>query len=255
MKQRIMVALLLILLVFPPLYFGGFLLHLLVAAFILIGCYEFISLRKNNFQILLYVIMLIAFCCLYFFKVQYQILTLISFILVLFLLALFDETVGYEDVTGVFTMTMLFYFAVASIYKIYSYGGLLMIYVAIANYATDSGAYFAGSFFGKHKLIERISPKKTVEGFIGGWIFSFMISFAYACFVIPHFFSLHFYLITSFLIPLVAQVGDLAFSLMKRHYGKKDFGTIFLSHGGALDRIDSLLFTLVFFFGILTVIA
>ncbi|MCD8203536.1 MAG: phosphatidate cytidylyltransferase [Coprobacillus sp.] len=130
----------------------------------------------------------------------------------------------------------------------------LVLYVFLADYLTDAGAYFVGMLFGKNKLNVRISPKKTWEGFIGGIVVSFVISFLFAyilavcdypvCSVLD---ASHWYLILilSFIIPLFATLGDFIFSSVKRTYEIKDFSHIIPGHGGVLDRIDSLCVTLV----------
>ena len=118
----------------------------------------------------------------------------------------------------------------------------------IAAWTSDMGAYFVGVRFGKHKLVPEISPKKTVEGFFGG-IASCVVCMEFAA-VVYHFAfrptgTLSFVAVgvAAVMGSVVSVVGDLSFSLLKRHYGIKDFGNIMPGHGGALDRFDSVLFT------------
>ncbi len=113
----------------------------------------------------------------------------------------------------------------------------------------DAGAYFIGMKFGKVKLNPIVSPKKTVEGALGGLLCSilaavlvYLIGGAFAGDVMPPFW--HFILLGLF-GGLVGQIGDLFASLIKRHCGIKDFGNIFPGHGGMLDRLDSVLFVTV----------
>lgn len=131
---------------------------------------------------------------------------------------------------------------------------LLIFYVYGGTALNDIFAYFVGVLFGKHKLNERVSPKKTWEGLIGGIVFSAAITFSFMlicdlCFDIPilkgviDFEHWYFALLISIAIPLFAVLGDLMFSLIKRHFEIKDFGKIFPGHGGVLDRFDSLLIT------------
>jgi phosphatidate cytidylyltransferase len=112
----------------------------------------------------------------------------------------------------------------------------------------DAGAFFAGSLFGKHKLCPNISPKKTVEGAIGG-VFTCVlaavaIGFLFGNLITPQ--------LTVNFIPLIiigvcdavlSIVGDLSFSLIKRTIGIKDYSNLFPGHGGMLDRFDSIIFT------------
>lgn len=105
----------------------------------------------------------------------------------------------------------------------------------------DSGAYFVGKSMGKHKLLERVSPKKSWEGAIGGFIFTIICYTALLSFFIPAFPTLHAGIIGA-LIGVVGQVGDLAESLLKRDAGVKDSSKLIPGHGGILDRFDSILF-------------
>lgn len=132
---------------------------------------------------------------------------------------------------------------------------LLIIYVFLATFMTDVGAYFVGVFFGKHKMNERISPKKTWEGFFGGIIISAAFSFAFAMLccgtgnnMISLFDFSHWYyiLILSIVLPFIGTLGDFIFSSLKRYYEIKDFGNLLPGHGGVLDRVDSLVFVGLF---------
>ena len=100
-------------------------------------------------------------------------------------------------------------------------------------------AYFAGTLFGKHKLIERLSPKKTIEGSIGGIIGSFLftILFVYV-FKIEHSILIYIFAI---IVSALSQIGDLFASHIKRNVGIKDYSHILKAHGGIMDRFDSLL--------------
>ena len=134
----------------------------------------------------------------------------------------------------------------------YLYSSFLIIYVLIGATFNDMGAYFVGVFFGKHKINPRVSPHKTVEGFVGGVIISAIFSMSFGLIVaklghpiMPNLDLDHWYwlLLISVVMPLVAFVGDFVFSIVKRDYGIKDFSQLLPGHGGMLDRIDSLLFT------------
>lgn len=113
-------------------------------------------------------------------------------------------------------------------------------------WTSDVFAYLSGSFFGRHKLMERISPKKTWEGSVGGLVFA-MIA-AYLFFLISSQFSLTTWLAYAFILVVSATVGDLAESMLKRNAGVKDSGTLFPGHGGVLDRFDAVLFATPFAF-------
>ncbi|MDD4052852.1 MAG: phosphatidate cytidylyltransferase [candidate division Zixibacteria bacterium] len=113
----------------------------------------------------------------------------------------------------------------------------------------DTAAMFFGSNFGKHKLAPSVSPHKTIEGFIGGFIGIFLVAILFKLVWLKEVEVIHF-LALSILIGLVGQLGDLAESLWKRSLGIKDSSSIIPGHGGVLDRFDSLLFSspIVYFY-------
>ena len=110
----------------------------------------------------------------------------------------------------------------------------------LATFAADTGGYFAGHFFGRRKLAPEVSPGKTVEGAVGGLIFSFLVVLLMT--QLTHICSPLEALLYSILVASASQLGDLAESLLKRALRTKDSGTSLPGHGGLLDRIDSLLF-------------
>ncbi len=130
-------------------------------------------------------------------------------------------------------------------------GVYLLVYLLFCAWLGDSGAFFVGTFLGKHKLCPNVSPKKTVEGFIGG-----IVTVGVGVFLETLVFNL--FIFTSFQInyPVVIAVGmiasvfgvlgDLSASVVKREFGVKDFGSIMPGHGGVLDRFDSVLFVAPF---------
>ncbi|MDO4695168.1 phosphatidate cytidylyltransferase [Porphyromonas sp.] len=119
---------------------------------------------------------------------------------------------------------------------------LLPIFVFV--WLNDTGAYLVGSKFGKHKLFERISPKKTFEGFAGGILFTLLGAVAFY-YIFPEVTSVFYWLILALLVGVFSTWGDLFESFIKRTYGVKDSGNILPGHGGILDRIDSILFAAI----------
>ncbi|MDF7671353.1 phosphatidate cytidylyltransferase [Orbaceae bacterium ESL0721] len=118
-------------------------------------------------------------------------------------------------------------------------GAIWLLYLFILVWTTDTGAYFAGKSFGKHKLIPKVSPGKTVEGFIGGVGSAIIIALIAYC---TQLFSVRFdvFMLSSLLAILASVLGDLTESMFKREAGVKDSGNLIPGHGGILDRIDSL---------------
>lgn len=122
-------------------------------------------------------------------------------------------------------------------------GHALLLAVFILIWVNDTGAYLVGSRIGRHRLFERLSPKKSWEGFFGGMIFAVIAAVVmFVCF--PQYYGtrpLAFMAVLGVLIPVFATWGDLAESMIKRTLNVKDSGKILPGHGGILDRIDSLL--------------
>lgn len=125
------------------------------------------------------------------------------------------------------------------------HGLFLLIMLVVTAFGTDIFAYFSGYFFGKHKLIPAVSPKKTVEGAVGGTLLA--AALFVGCGVLyaklysatrPHVLSLF---ICGALLSVISQLGDLIASYFKRNSGIKDYGNLFPGHGGVLDRFDSVI--------------
>src|SRR5699024_3747350 len=119
-----------------------------------------------------------------------------------------------------------------------------LLFILFIIWATDSGAYFVGKYFGKRKLWPEISPNKTIGGALGGILFALVTGSIF------HLGSPLDYSFVSIVgitvwISVVGQIGNVVASAMKRHYQVKDSGNIFLGHGGILHRWDSLLFVLL----------
>ena len=135
-------------------------------------------------------------------------------------------------------------------FQIEQFGIYLIFYGLICALATDSGAQLAGMAFGKHKMSPNISPKKTVEGAIGGLIFSMILNgVAIILYNRLADFKMDEFAVTVLLaaclpVSFLGMMGDLSASVLKRNFGVKDFGKIFPGHGGVMDRFDSSMFTL-----------
>lgn len=127
--------------------------------------------------------------------------------------------------------------------------GVAWLYVAFSiSFGSDTGGYFAGRFLGKHKLYEKVSPKKTWEGALGGVVAAGAFVALFHTFVGPKNIPLPSMMIPALVGAALGQCGDLAESLVKRSVGVKDSGSIMPGHGGLLDRIDALLFVGVFLY-------
>lgn len=130
-------------------------------------------------------------------------------------------------------------------------GAAWLIIASAITASSDSGAYFVGTAIGKNKLCPNISPKKTVEGAVGGLLFAILAAFASAYLLLPDVNS-WFLMCVTVVLTIAAILGDLTESIIKRGTGTKDSGTWLRGHGGLLDRIDSLLFAVPVLYMILS---
>lgn len=142
-------------------------------------------------------------------------------------------------ITGIFYV-IFFSFHVTLVEQTGEYGILVWL-IFLTAFGTDVMAYFTGYVFGKHKLCPKISPKKTIEGAVGGVLGSVILCVIFGHFVIPR--LIVHCVIIGVLGGIVSQFGDLTASIFKRKMGIKDYGNLIPGHGGILDRFDSVLFT------------
>ncbi len=178
----------------------------------------------------------------------------ILFFLVLYLFGVLIFSKGKYKLPDIAVALLCIVYSFAGFYAIqylhdFTEGGkYIYLIVFIGAWITDTFAYFCGMLFGrkgKHKLVPEVSPKKTVEGSIGGIVFCIlaMMLFGFVIHKIDTAFTPNYLILAlaGLLLSVVAQIGDLALSVVKRHYGIKDYGFIFPGHGGILDRFDSVI--------------
>lgn len=174
--------------------------------------------------------------------------TLTVFVIVLF----FNGDISVKDSIVSFSLTSLISWAFHSLVLLRNfgdfYGGFFVLIALGAAWYADTGGYFCGLVFGKHKLCESISPKKTVEGAIGGLVFNIVfLNFTALVFkrlVFLNSISINYFSVTliALICSAISIVGDLSFSIVKRSCNIKDFGAVIPGHGGILDRFDSVIF-------------
>lgn len=125
------------------------------------------------------------------------------------------------------------------------HGKYLVLLAVLLTFITDSGAYFVGVFLGRHKGVTKVSPNKSVEGYIGGFATGVLFAVLYgllASRIAGAGVNLLSLALCGLFGALATEVGDLAFSFIKRQYGVKDYGHLLPGHGGMLDRFDSMIF-------------
>ena len=174
---------------------------------------------------------------------------LFIFVVVLFLFGMASpERLPFEKISGVFFAAFIIPFLFSSLIRIFGFehGRILILIPFCAAWACDAFAFFIGRLFGRHKLIPKVSPNKTVEGAIGGTAGA-VIGLVVMGLVLQYGFVYEVNILRLAIYGLVcaftAQIGDLSMSYIKREYRIKDYGMIMPGHGGVLDRFDSVLFT------------
>lgn len=279
MKLKIAVALILIGAIIPFIILGGYPIAIVIFIAAAISLFEAITARHESkkwpvgIKIFIIIVGLLMIFWNFLLKLvfqEYQLdfaigamlptLGVISAFLILFLMTIIYKEFEVSDATYVFTLLMFITLGSQSLCYLslkHQFHGITdmavplalperlmpVLFVLSVTYMTDTGGYIIGYFFGKKKINPRISPKKTVEGFIGATSFGIAASFLFA--FIPAL-QLTYYtwwgtILLGIGLAFGAQLGDFMFSAIKRHYHIKDFGVIFPGHGGMLDRIDSLL--------------
>ena len=160
-------------------------------------------------------------------------------IIILLILTVIKQDIKTEDI-GI-TILGMFYvpFLLSNISNLD--GSIYIWLIFIISFGTDTFAYIAGNLFGKNKLSPNISPKKTVEGSIGGIMGSTLLAIIFALYF--QLGSIWKIIILAITCSILSQLGDLVASKIKRSTGIKDFGNIMPGHGGVLDRFDSIIFT------------
>jgi len=250
---RLVVAVISIPLILTACYFGKIYFLIFALGIALLSFYEFSRFAKNkgmNLNVWIGYAAIILLVSNRYFLFFDNFNFLIFFVAVISLIELFrnNGSAIYNLGGTLFGVMYLGLFAsslvgIREFYPdLYYRGGYIIISVFISIWVCDSAAYYGGSTLGRHKLFPRVSPKKSWEGTIFGFVFS-IISMIAAKFLILDFFSWNSVIIMGIIIGVIGQLGDLIESLLKRDAVVKDSSNIIPGHGGIFDRFDSLLYT------------
>jgi phosphatidate cytidylyltransferase len=265
MKTRLISAFIAFSIFIPIVLMGGSIFTFAIYVLLLLGLKEFINIKETKKKMPEFA-KFISFIIvtLLFFNNNDNILVLsldLRFVSLLFLSVIlpvifFHDNEKYSINDAFYLMGGLLFLSISFnlLIAMRNQGLLLFVYLFLITSITDTYAFITGLLIGKTKLLESISPNKTVEGLIGGSVFGTIVAATFYITVIdPNVNIIGIYFVTLFLT-IVGQLGDLSFSAIKRYYGKKDFSNIMPGHGGILDRLDSLIFVMLgylFFIGIL----
>lgn len=267
MTKRVVSAIVMVLIFVPFLIMGGIPFTILMAVLGVLGLYELLKIRgdvKKKFPV---VMRLLAYLMVIFLIVnnansidlQYDLdYRLVSLIIFLFLapMVFINNSKKYNLNDALFLVGSVVFIGLSFnlLTVIRNFNIAYIIYLFLITTMTDTFALFTGMFIGKHKLAPEISPKKTIEGAVGGAIMGTLIATAFYTTVISSSVPLVFLLLITLVLTVVGQIGDLAFSAIKRYYGQKDFSDLIPGHGGILDRFDSLVFVVLAFILVLGII-
>lgn len=231
---------------------GGNILFVTISLISLIGLselYKVLKIEKSPIGLLGYGICISYYLLIFFDLEEYHMTLIILFlILLMFTYVLFFPKYNLNHITigffGVFYVAVM----LSYIYKVrlIEDGRIVVWLIFIGSWGSDTCAYLVGRKIGKHKLSKKLSPKKSIEGCIGGVVGAALLGFAFATifkdsiddFINP---QLAFLIICG-ISSMISQVGDLAASGIKRNYEIKDYSNLIPGHGGILDRFDSVIF-------------
>ena len=177
-------------------------------------------------------------------------------VIMLSMMIFFHKKISFKEFAYTYSMSLIITISLSTIITMKDmdviHSALYFVITLSLPWLADAGAYFIGSMLGKHKLCPEISPKKTIEGAIGGVIVCMLaicgVAFLFDKVIYGDTISVNYInlLILAFTGSLLSILGDLSFSLVKRTYNIKDYGNIIPGHGGILDRFDSVIFVAPF---------
>jgi phosphatidate cytidylyltransferase len=253
---RVLVSIIAIPVILAASYFGGYYFLFFVLVISLLSFYEFSLLVRNkdmHVSIFMGLLSVLFFIFNSYLKLFENYALLLVIVAVLCLIELFrNKNSALLNLGATFLGILyigLFSAALVSIREFYvlpdeNYfqGGLLIISIFATIWICDSAAYYIGTAFGKHKLFTRVSPKKSWEGAIAGFVFAILAMIASKLIVLD-FLSWNSIIGIGIIIGVFGQIGDLIESLFKRDSGVKDSSSLVPGHGGIFDRFDSLIFS------------
>ena len=264
MKTRLLGFVLAFLIFIPIFYIGGVVFDIAFYIITILGFREFIKIRDRKTPDFIKLILYLLLTFIYFklvvyndtsFIIDYRLLAGL-FLLVLLPVVLYhnEKVYNIKDAFYLLGGVLFLGFSIPLFSAYRSMGLRIIVYLLTITVTSDTFAYITGSLIGKHKLLENISPNKTLEGLFGGTVMGTFVGTMFFKTVFLTEISLLKVLLMTLFLCIVGNIGDLLFSAIKREYKIKDFSNIVPGQGGILDRIDSIIFVMLaftFFIGIL----
>lgn len=266
MKVRIISAAVLLVIFVPLLLIGGLPYSLLMLAAALMGFHELLKIRKTKkgfpFFVELCAYIVVAFITFNNYSSK-SLYFLMDYRLMAIMMLIFLAPIVFINDNKKYNLNDALFLAAATIFVGLSFNLLILlrnyslnyiIYLFIVSIITDTFAYITGKYIGKNPLAPLISPKKTIEGAIGGSTMGVIAGSIFYTTVINPGLEIGIVIFVTLCLSLIGQLGDLIFSAIKRYYGVKDFSNLIPGHGGVLDRLDSIIFIVLGFILFLAVL-
>ena len=247
MKKRLIGAFIVLAVLITSLILGNNVFAIVISIIALLGLKELIDIKFKNRNIIFIKVLTYILLGLFMFnnlvlKFDNKIVICASLILLILPIIFYDDKDKYNINDSLYLFGIIFFlgYAFLNIIDIRNISIVKCIYIFVIAFITDTYAYISGMLIGKHRFTD-ISPKKTIEGcLIGGIMGSFIGSMFYYSLVSD--LSLIKTIVMSLVLVFLSETGYLAFSSIKRYFGKKDYSNIIPGHGGILDRFDSVVF-------------
>ncbi len=266
MKSRVISALVMFLVLVPIFFNGGPFYNITILLIGLLGIHEYLNIREEKKAIpdfmkfvayIMFTIIVLANISNQntVYSIDFKVISAL-FISMLLPVTLYHDRNIYSINDAFYLMGGVFFLGVSfNLFIVLRNISLYyLVYLFLITIITDSYAYFGGMLVGKTKLLESVSPKKTVEGtVIGSLVGTFIAAYFFHLVVNPEL-SMFVVIIMTLFLSILGQFGDLVFSFIKRYFGKKDFSNMIPGHGGILDRCDSIIFVILGFMFFISII-
>lgn len=266
MKNRILSAIIMVLVFVPMVLIGGKAFVVFMTLLSIFALYELLHIREKSkefpmmvkiFAYLVTIFLAVLNCDqnVFSYTLDYH---LVAFMIFVFLLPILfvnkKDSYTINDALYLIGSVLFIGLSFNLLTLVRNYDMMYLVYLLLITTMTDVFAFLTGSYIGKHKLAEAISPNKTVEGLVGGVVMGTFVATVFYTTVINSQLSLVLLIFTTLFLAVVGQMGDLVFSSIKRTYKVKDYSNLIPGHGGILDRFDSLIFVVLAFILVLGIL-
>lgn len=253
MKERILSTIVMLLIFVPIVLIGGMIFNVFS---LILGNMVLFELLKNNkyntfFKVLTHI--LTSFIIMMKFN-QTNLSYFFDFRILLFLMIIYlsllvfindQEKYNYKDAFYLIAVTLFVSIAFINLIQIRYLGLESIIYLFLITTMSDTFALLTGKVLGRHKMVPKISPNKTIEGFLGGCLFGTIIPVIFYINFIGNYNNILIIILLTLFLSIIGQLGDLIKSSIKRYENIKDFSNLIPGHGGIFDRLDSIIFVMM----------